>query len=177
VRWLLDLVWTHLAPALGGSGRGRDAELAARLASLALPEPAGASIGMTGILWYDIAPNDVGVTSLGFEFADGRCVFTLDDARGAHRIDIGLGHAVEGDTSMTGQSLHHEYQPDRMRVLARGVWQGAHRFCMTWRFIETAFCDTVVCAFEGDTVTVDRSVNANTGSGAWPTLVGVRRVS
>ncbi len=171
---LLDLTWSHLVPALGGANAGGDAALAARLAALALPEPEGAAVGLAESASYAVSPNEQGVTRIGFDFSAGRCVFTLDDARGTHRIDVGLGEGIESDTSMTGNTLHHEYQPDTMRVLARGVWTRSGRFVMTWRFIETAFCDTVACVFAENAVTLRRNVNTNAGALELPALAGVR---
>ncbi len=61
-----------------------------------------------------------------------------------------------------------------MRVLARGAWQAVNRFCMAWRFIETAFCDTVTCLFTADTLIMTRRVNTNAGVMEMPELVGER---
>jgi CubicO group peptidase (beta-lactamase class C family) len=171
---LLDLTWAHLVPALGAPHSGGDAALTARLASLALPEADGAAFVFAESGTYDVTPNEMGVTKIGFDFGRERCVFTLHDARGTHRIEAGLAHGIEGDTSMTGNALHHEYQPETMRVLARGVWETESRFVMTWRFIETAFCDTVACAFAENAVTLRRSVNTNAGALELPALVGMR---
>jgi CubicO group peptidase (beta-lactamase class C family) len=169
---LLDLTWQHLIPALESGRPDSDAALAARLAALALPEGAGAIAGLTGSMRYEIAPNDAGVTAIGFDFDDGTCLFTMQDARGAHLVAAGLGEAVESETTITGNALHHEYQPERMRVLARGVWPDPGLFEMTWRFIETAFCDTVACRFTADTLTLNRSVNTNAGLMEMPVLTG-----
>jgi hypothetical protein len=117
-------------------------------------------------------PNEDGVAGISLAFSPERCTFTLTDHRGTHRIAAGLGHAVEGDTTMTGNLLHHEYQPDVLRVVAHGAWQDEHRFAMAWRFVETAFCDTVVLTFGDGQVRLDRSVNTNAGPLERPTLLG-----
>ena len=76
------------------------------------------------------------------------------------------------DTTMTGNKLHHEYQPDLMRVVAGGEWRDAKTFAMTWVFVESAFRDTVVCRFDGDRVAFERSVNVNSGPKERPPVRG-----
>ncbi len=166
---LLELVWRHLVPALTPAAlRGPVPDFA----GLALPDPAGDAAGRTGAMRYAVDGNAAGVTALGLLLEGGRCVFTLEDGRGLHRIAAGMGVAIEGETTMTGSMLHHEYQPPRMRVLARAVWQREDRLCMTWRFIETPFCDTVLLDFSRDGVVMRRSVNTNAGLLALPAISG-----
>jgi hypothetical protein len=59
-----------------------------------------------------------------------------------------------------------------MRVIAGARWEDARTLKMTWQFVETAFRDTVLCRFDGDTVTLDRSVNLNSRETKLPTLTG-----
>jgi hypothetical protein len=121
---------------------------------------------------YLIGDNPDRVESMQFDFTDDACLFTLEDHRGVHRIKAGLGRPLEDETTMTGNKLHHEYDLDRMAVVATGAWQDERTFVMTWVFVETAFRDTVVCLFEGPAVRFDRSVNVNSGATSLPTLIG-----
>ncbi|GIL38239.1 serine hydrolase domain-containing protein [Roseiterribacter gracilis] len=174
-RRLYQAIATHLVPALGGGRSGTDAALAARLRTLALPDkPQGETTSPRADARrsWRIEPNEDGVTDVELQFSANRCVFAMTDARGTHRIEVGLGTPVEGTTTMTGAKLHHAYQPDSMRVVAQGAWETPDRFVMRWRFIETAFCDTVVCSFAGDELRLDRSVNTNSSATTRPTLVG-----
>jgi len=59
-----------------------------------------------------------------------------------------------------------------MRVVARGEWRDTRTFVMTWTFVESAFRDTVACAFTGPYLRFDRSVNVNSAETELPTLVG-----
>jgi CubicO group peptidase (beta-lactamase class C family) len=176
-RRLYQAIATHLVPALRGGGGKSDATLATRLRSLALPDrPDGAphaarADAISGRSWT-VAPNEDGVTSVKLQFSDDRCVFTLTDARGTHRIDAGLHAPIEGTTTMTGAKLHHGYEPDSLRVVAQGAWATQDRFVMTWRYVETAFCDTVTCSFAGDELRLARSVNTNSSATSRPTLLG-----
>jgi CubicO group peptidase (beta-lactamase class C family) len=171
-------IWEHLFPALGvpGADPAEEPALAARLAGLALPEVAGAPHSpveriVSGRRWL-IEPNEDAVTEIGLDFDEGRCVFTLTDHRGEHRIAVGLGRAIEGETTMTGSRLHHEYQPETMRVAAEGAWADDKTFVMRWQFVETAFGDTVVVRFDGDRVQLARSVNTNAAAMERPLLSG-----
>jgi CubicO group peptidase (beta-lactamase class C family) len=176
---LMQAIWTHLLPALDGGDAGDDAALATRLAGLALPGPGGAltsplAESLSGAR-FAFPPNEDGVAEIRLDFTADACRFTLTDARGAHGIENGFGVAIEGDTTMTGNRLHHQYQPDTLRVVAQAAWPAPDRLELQWRFVETAFCDTVSLRFDGDTVTFDRRVNANAGLMQLPTLIGRRQ--
>jgi CubicO group peptidase (beta-lactamase class C family) len=175
-RRLFPAIWEHLLPAFGRGGTAAsDATLAARLAGLALASTPGATHAAgepAGHKRYRIEPNEDGVSEVSFTFGRDVCRFNLKDARGKHAIEAGLGQAIEGETSMSGAILHHQYESDSLRVVARGVWLDDRRFEMTWRFVETAFADTVLCRFEGDGVRIDRRVNTNIQIMDRPTLVG-----
>jgi CubicO group peptidase (beta-lactamase class C family) len=171
---LLDLAWAHLVPALEGGDSAAGGDLSARLAALALPVlpdgVAGPSLDRT----YDVAPNNQGVSRLAVAIDGTSATLTLTDARGTHAIAAGFGHDIEADTTMTGNALHHAYQPDRLRVVARAAWQDADTLRLTWRFVETVFCDTVLLKFDPHGVTMRRSVNTNAGLMELPELVGTR---
>lgn len=117
-------------------------------------------------------PNEDQVASASLTFSGAECVFEMTDHRGRHRVVAGLEEAVESDTTITGNLLHHQYQPDRMRVVASGHWEADDVFRMVWVFVETAFRDTVVCRFTGTSVAIDRSVNVNSSATARPTIHG-----
>jgi CubicO group peptidase (beta-lactamase class C family) len=157
------------------SGKDR-AALEARTAALRLlPPPRRTTSPVTGHVsgqLFRFKDNADQIKSARFDFAGDNCTFTLEDHRGAHTIQIGLGRAIESDTTMTGNRLHHEYELEQMRVVASGEWIDERSFVMTWSFVETAFRDTVVCVFEGPALRLDRSVNVNSAETALPTVTG-----
>jgi len=162
-----------------GSVANDDAALAAltaRTRGLQLLPPPGPASSPTAARVsgkrYAMEANEDAIRSIQLDFAGERCRFTLVDDRGAHTVDAGLGTRIEGNTTMTGNKLHHEYQPDVMRVVAGGEWRDANTFAMTWVFVESAFQDTVICRFDGDKVTFDRSVNVNSGPKVRPPVRG-----
>ena len=173
---LLPLIWKQF-PAAFGAARPRSAAAARmtrREASLRLPLPAlnAAPQVRDFSRRYLIAPNDQGVKWLSFDLANGVCDYRMADANGEHRIVAGMTDYLEQDTSMTGNRLHHEYRPPAMRVVAGARWLAPGKLEMTWQFVESAFRDTVLCSFEGDAVTVDRSVNLNSKETRLPLLSG-----
>jgi hypothetical protein len=77
---------------------------------------------------------------------------------------------IEGRTTMTGNKLHHQYQPDSMAVVAGGTWTDPVTFEMTWQFVETVFRDKVRCRFESGRLAFDRGVNINSAATHLPTV-------
>lgn len=118
------------------------------------------------------AQNEDQIQAIRADIAGDRCTFTLRDHRGEHKVVCGLGSWVEGQTTVIGNKLHHEYQPASMRVVAGAGWKDPDTLEMVWQFTETAFRDTVTCRFDGDRVTYDRKVNVNSGARVRPTVVG-----
>jgi CubicO group peptidase (beta-lactamase class C family) len=119
-----------------------------------------------------IEPNPLGVTAVRFVFEGDRCVFHLVDAAGDHIITCGLRDWIESRTDMPGADLHHGYALQSAVVVAGATWTDEQTLRMVWIFAETAFRDTVVCRFDAEGVTIERSVNVNSSALSWPTLSG-----
>lgn len=175
---LLPAIWNAFPRAFStkASGSAAHRELKDRTASLSLVPPlvhshsalARRISGRT----YTMADNEDGVSQIQLQFETDRCVFSLTDHRGKHQVDVGLRSWGIGSTTMTGNRLHHQYQPERTSVMAGGRWIDECTFQMTWFFIESVFRDTVVCRFEGNRLFFDRSVNVNSSELSRPTLTG-----
>lgn len=179
---LRSLIWTHFPAAFGPTplpeaadaahrSRWRNFELLPSLARTS-PKTEAAVSGKT----FDLESNADKAARLRLDFDADRCVFHLEDAKGAHQVVCGLGEWVESETTISGAPLHHGYEPPALKVVAGGQWTDATTFEMTWQFVETAFRDQVTLRFQGDTVTCDRTVNTNSLglSTARPTLRGQR---
>lgn len=174
---LLPIVWKHFPAALGGTVKDSPrhlAQLRAKLAGARLLPPAHATASplMAKISGrsFRAEPNDDHIQALCFRFDKDTCLFSLHDDGGEHSVRAGLGRWIESNTSMTGNKLHHQYQPASMRVVAAGTWLDDRTFEMTWQFVETAFRDRVVCRFDGERLTLDRSVNMNSADMSMATL-------
>ena len=173
-----SIVWKHF-PAAFGAGRaphhGKSfAALASRVKTLSVqPQLAtGSSPAARRVSGrvYRATTNADGIEDFTFTFSGDRCHFTMRDGRGTHAVEVGVGRWVEGRTSMTGNKLHHQYQPDSMLVVAGGQWVAPDTFEMTWQFAETAFRDTITCRFSGDHMSFDRGVNVNSAARSLPTV-------
>lgn len=178
---LKPIIWKHFPDAFGArrpdNGNGY-AALKGRTENLTLLPPLNATPsalapGISGKR-FNAAANAEGITAISLDFDADRCIFRLDDARGTHSVEVGLGRWIEGRTSMTGNKLHHQYQPDSMVVVAGGHWIAPDTFEMIWQFAETAFRDTVTCRFTGDAMRFDRKVNINSAALFLPTVRATR---
>lgn len=172
------LVWKHFPQGFDGGHATPDAHkaLADRIAHLrVLPplSPAGSPMAtkISGHTYF-FADNSDKISQIRLDFTDDTCLFTMRDDRGEHTVSCGLRSWREGFTTVTGDKLHHEYQPDLMHVVAGGRWTNDATFQMTWQFVESAFRDTVTCRFENGTLVFDRSVNVNSGPLQRPTITG-----
>ncbi|WP_233831670.1 serine hydrolase domain-containing protein [Paraburkholderia sp. ZP32-5] len=110
---------------------------------------------------YVIAPNRHGVVGVEWVFASDRCEITLIDDLGRHSIAGGVGHWIEGRTSMPGRDLHHGYEMQDSPVVARAERVEPTALKMIWIFPETAFRDTVTASFDGAKMVLSREVNIN----------------
>lgn len=174
--FLAKAVYKHFPRAFQTAEKpSQAARLSSRMKQLQLLAPprathsplAGTISGRT----YEFADNAEKISAVKFDFSDGQCLFTMVDERGTHVVPCGLGKAIEGSTTITGNKLHHEYQPDHMRVVATGEWTDPRTFEMTWTFVESAFRDKVVCRFNGPYVRLSRSVNVNSSVTSLPEIV------
>jgi CubicO group peptidase (beta-lactamase class C family) len=108
--------------------------------------------------------NEDGVVSFSLDFkSDSLCVFSLQDARGSHRVQVGLDDWLWGSTSISGAKLHHGYESTTVPVVAGGVWTAENTFEITMQYSEMAFCDKVLINFAKNytTAKLERSVNVN----------------
>lgn len=179
-RMLKPFIWKHFPaafvdrkPAMPGAAAAlRKRTQALQLLPPLATSPSPVTTQITG-RDFTLAANDQASQKVRFDIGTDRVRYQLTDDRGTHSITAGLGDWLEQETTMTGARLHHEYEPERMRVLARARWVDDRTLEMTWQFIETVFRDTVLCRFQGDTVVIDRGVNMNSGELKLPTLTGI----
>ena len=167
-RWIPDAL-------RGGSAAG-DAALDAALSPLRRPRPLNSVRADTPRLvsgvTYRMDDNRLGVRAVRLDFEKDRCVFTLVDEAGEHAITAGFRDWIAGVTDMPGRDLHHGYALHGVRVLAGAEQVNETTTRLTWIFPDTAFRDTVWCRFEGERLTLIRTVNVNSGALTWPELIG-----
>jgi len=160
----LDLVWTHLLPAMERealpANQRASAELEHKLATLSLPPPKAKASSPTAAR---ISGKHFATTSetgeagtVTFSFTSSDCTFTLTDTKGSYPIRCGIERWNEGETSMPGTPPKLTSGPStKSKVAASTTWQDENTLQMTWRYCETPHHDTVTCHFEGDNVRVE----------------------
>ena len=176
---VLDLIWTHLLPAMEPDALPEDAvaweKLAQRLADLRLAPQAGAlASAMAGHVSgqrYTFEANDQQIDALTVVFARDRDRITIRDARGEYAIDCGHGAWIEGDALFIagmmpfGDGTSHP-------VAASGAWTDEETYVVKLCYYETPFCPTLTLSFEEDRVRFAFKANVGFGPTASPILVG-----
>jgi CubicO group peptidase (beta-lactamase class C family) len=175
---ILPFVEAHFPAAFTrGGSPGADARLEQRLASMA-ERPALVSLcaaPTNGKRVFEMADNGLGVQRLSFEFAGDVLTFELSDSQATHSLKVGVDHWLSGLTSMPGRALHHGYEFNGAQIVAGARWLDARTLEMTWIYPQTAFRDRVVCVFDGDGVSVARTVNVNSAEREQAVLIGRSR--
>lgn len=172
---IIPYIERYFPAAFGGSAApGADARLQARLASMAERPPlvsaCAAPADSTRV--FTVAENSLGVRQLAFDFKDDVLTFALTDAEATHPLAVGINHWRAGTTSMPGRALHHGYEFKNAQIVAGARWLDAKTLEMTWIYPQTAFRDRVVCVFEGNGVSVARTVNVNSAGREQEVLSG-----
>lgn len=152
-------------------------ELEDYLSSLTLPGVPKASAAANEAAYmgtYKAEENIDGIKSLALKKTEDGIAFYMEDARGRHRILCGENAWITSESSMTGNYLHHQYQPESTRVSAGAWWIDENTLLMKWAWINMTFVDTAICHFYKDTVEFKRFVNVNTQDTERPVLRGVK---
>jgi hypothetical protein len=173
---VLNLVWTHLLPAMNAPSLPEDpstyGELSRKTASLALTPLQGErssplamqASGRPYLFPVDGPANEQKLESIRLDFRDEGCVVTVRDGRGEHRVACGAGSWHKGVTTLgRGES---------QCVAASGAWMAADTYRMRLYFYETPFCLTLTCRFVENNLVLNSSLNVNFGPTAQPQLVG-----
>lgn len=123
---------------------------------------------------WTMAPNDKGLAGLAFDFGPDEARITLSDGEGEHRLVAGRDGWTIAPAYVPGADLHHGYRMEGLPVAAALRWIATNRIELVVHFLESAFRDTFVFEVDSDRLTMDRSVNINSGARAWPTMTAVR---
>lgn len=110
---------------------------------------------------FAMEDNPDGITAIRLDFTDDSVTYTMVDQRGIHTIVNGVGAWTTGFTTMTGNYLHHQYQNSVQKVVAGAQWQDDNTLTLDWAFTEMAFRDHLVIKLTEDSLSMVRSVNAN----------------
>ncbi|MCC3377632.1 serine hydrolase [Cohnella sp. REN36] len=165
---VLDIVWTHLLPALGGrealppdpAGEERLCETLAAL-HVAAPSASDASELATAIDGgrYRFTENELGLREASLRFGSDEARLVMEGERGeaVHRFGIGAW-IVNEDCPLRAASA---------------TWTAADLLQLTIRQLETAYVDTFEIRFDGtQTVRITHRRDYDVFAPSWGTLVG-----
>lgn len=178
---MLQLVWDHLLSGMLAEPVSADESqqllLSRKLSTLAyspanISKVSDATAQVTGRR-YLIKENPYDIQAMSFEFKNEACIITLWDEQGMHRIVAGHGTFIEGETTMSAKDLHHQCRLPVMKVAASGTWIDKSIYRLTLRYLETPFCDTITCVFDGVQLQIEHKVNVNNGPLERETLQGL----
>ncbi|WP_158710265.1 serine hydrolase domain-containing protein [Streptomyces sp. NRRL F-5126] len=129
---------------------------------------------------YDFPENGQGLRSLSLDVRDDSVLVVIEDEQGRHGIEHGSGRWVRQRTGVSTWRLHHSYQEESALLLASAEWldrrgNEAETLGLTWYFAESPFVDHLTVRIGEYDVSVERSVNINSGPTRLPSLRGTRR--
>ncbi|MFI6875244.1 serine hydrolase domain-containing protein [Streptomyces sp. NPDC050400] len=114
---------------------------------------------------YDFDTNEQGIRSLALHVGEDSVRLDLEDERGLHTIDHGVGRWLRQETQVSCWRLHHAYQDASASILVGAEWSADTdaELHLTWHFLESPFIDRVSLTLGPDDITVERRVNVNSG--------------
>jgi CubicO group peptidase (beta-lactamase class C family) len=167
---VMNAAWDHLLPAFRSASSSSDKRSASRqtLSGLAVPVVAGKSGSPTAERisgkTFAFETNEQKVEALSLTFRGNRCLITLRDARGEHKVTAGMEEWFKGKTTLIEGMDGH--------AAVRGVWTDDNTFVTQTCLYKTPYILTTTCKFEGDKLTMERKFNVNFGPTTLPVLVG-----
>lgn len=118
------------------------------------------------------AENEDGVISLRLDVTDEYIDYVMTDDRGTHTIRNGVGSWIWGETTMTGNYMHHQYQNEIEGYTAYAEWLDEETLQLIWRYPGMAFVDTILMKIpeDGGSIAMTRYVNCNSSGLERPTI-------
>lgn len=114
--------------------------------------------------------NPLGLTALACRRQGRDLVLRLEGDGVAGEVIAGWEAWREGVATLPAPTLHHGYDLKEAPVMAGARWLEPGVLQLVVHFIESSFRDTITLRFDGDELTLDRSVNMNSAGLAWPTI-------
>ncbi len=158
---ILNHAWEHLlGPAQGNDGQ---AALRQKLATLALPLPAGSgsspALPRLNGSRFSMESNPLKIKEMDFRISEKGGTLTLKDANGQHGIDFGINEWKKGETGMAIEwlKLIPTTIPGNppLKTRASAFWKDDHSLEITCRLIETAHYMRVTCILEEKGLTAE----------------------
>lgn len=162
---VLNLIWEDLLPSMGKNAILENKESYEKLQqtlnelSLLPPSEKDTSLLIPNISsrYYEFEDNHIGMKGITFEFSPNlnQVILNIGNSQEQLSINCGVGQWVENEKETLGL-------PGEM--LASSTWVNDNTFRATVRFIETPFYETFNCAFNGESVQINSSMNVSFGT-------------
>ncbi len=174
---ILDLVWTHLLPAMSGNAlpenKSAHETLTEQLNQLAFEAPHGEKISALASTisgqTYDFPANsdDSNLHHIRLDFHDDYFVLVAANDRGEHQLDCGYGEWRLGKTTFNA--------PGNVPVACGGAWTSSQDLTVEMRLIESPHAIAMHFHFDGDTVEASGQWNVQFGETELPKVRGQLR--
>lgn len=163
----INIIWDDLLPAFKDKPLPADAAAASVLkagtATLGIPVPPAGRSAWEQILngkTFVFAPNNRQLNTAAFRFAGGKCTLALYYDFKHYSLEFGAGKWVAAQTDRPGPYLVAAAKGNRVGLapyLVHGAysWKDDHTLELTLRYTESPHTETIVCKFEGDSVSFD----------------------
>ena len=170
---VLDLVWSHLLPAMGDEPLPEDeaaqSALTSQLANLSIEptqgertSPIAASIsGKTYDFSYDVGDDFHWLT---LHFHEDELLFLAEDDKGEHQVRCGYAEWTPGTTTFRA--------PEEAPVLCSGAWTAPDMFTLEIRYIRTPHALTLRFQLDEERLRVSGRWNVMFEEVALPEMVG-----
>ncbi len=161
----MDLVWTHLLPAMDKTKTTlpphakAQGDLKQRLKSLKLHPPRHNSTSLLAERIsgkeFILESNEFKAKSIQLNLKANVCVFVLNDDKGKHQITCGINDWVEQKNEKKGTPFPVAARMEVPTAIAgSATWVDDKTLLMTWRLLESAHTNGVTFIFDDNRVTV-----------------------
>ena len=164
----INLVWQYLLPPMVNwslkDDPDADAKLKTMLAGLALPpqkaNATGANFNINGKT-YALQANDKTMTAIGFRLQDDNSwQVTIKDGKGEYAFPFGDGKWLRTSTTrlgpnLTSYAINHFVGMPAVMTAGSYHWKDENTLELVLRYIESPHTETLVCHFDGQTVSID----------------------
>jgi hypothetical protein len=173
----LNLIWKILLPAMQkgalAANASADAALQKKLTALALPVKKDViAPPFTKAKAFVMEPNALKIQSLIFDFQNNACELTVKPGVETYTLRFAPNAWQQGETTLKGPYLVSAARNSLtglppFKVAGEYTWIDQNTLELVLRYIESPHTQTLLCHFEGDTISVDvkRSFNTNAPAG------------
>jgi len=183
----LNLVWDYLLPAIKKdklpADPKSDAELRAKLSTLAIVPPSGSYSAYTANKnlnkYFVFEPNSNQIQNITLQIADSICHFSLNTGTDTYTLLFGAGFWKTGQTNKPGPYQASAAKENwallsPYKVAGNFFWKDDQTLVLQLRYIESPHTEIFTCHFDGKQITMDIERSFDYGSKK-STLSGVQK--